>query len=352
MTITGDQVLLCSGRADVNAIAEFEQFLEGHRLAEDRILKLAVSAAAGIVKFAESIGKKAIGERVAREILAIVEAKGSDWERAQDVCALCLKIYSREENEKDGNGSPGPIYVELNRRLRGIRQVGGRDWKSAATALDRACGDLADFAHLAWYDLRAGFKLSPPTGQLVLTVWRGAELPAGALQVCAGLVGRFIAWGAFTSFTTVRSVADGFAKAKRGGVGVVFELKTAGRPRFKSLSAHQREEELLLHPFSPLRVEAVEGGVVKLTEVVVAQLANLPQMVTNYMLPTMLPWCDRFRGSGDCAVEGEGRGAELSIRRGPGEGCRTQGGDHTSEGGGCARESAVGGSQGWPAALP
>jgi hypothetical protein len=83
-------------------------------------------------------------------------------------------------------------------------------------------------------------------------------------------------------------VADDFAKPKRGGVSVVFELRTAGRPRIKSLSAHKREEELLLHPFSALRVDAVEGGVVKLTEVVVAQLANLPQMVTNYMLPTMV----------------------------------------------------------------
>jgi hypothetical protein len=114
-----------------------------------------------------------------------------------------------------------------------------------------------------------------------MTVYLGAELPSGALQTYAGCVGQFIAWGSFASFTTVRSVAEGFAKATHGGVGVVFELKTAGRPRIKSVSAHKREEELLLHPFSALRVEAVEGGVVRVTEVVVAQLANQPQMVTN-----------------------------------------------------------------------
>jgi hypothetical protein len=302
LTITGDQVLVCSGRADINHIAEFEQELEGHRLAEDRILQWATSAAAGIVKFAESIGKKPMGERVAREILDLTKSPGSAWEQAQDICALCLKIYSRDEKD----GSPGPLYSEINRRLRTIRVVAGRDWKSAAASFDRACVELADFGHLAWYGLRAGFKLSPPTGQLVLTVFRGAELPKGALEIYTGCVGRFVAWGAFTSFTTIRSVAESFARPSRGGVGVVFELKTAGRPRIKSLSSHKREEELLLHPFSALRVDAVEGGVVKLTEVVVAQLANSPQLVTNYMLPTMVP--------GVRTVETAGENAELKTK--------------------------------------
>jgi hypothetical protein len=204
LTIAGDTVLVCSGRADLNRIAHFEQLLEGQRLGEDRILKLAVSAAAGIVRFAESIGKKAIGDRVAREIQEIVEGNRSDWERAQDICALCLKIYSCEEED----GSPGPLYSEINRRLRMIRVVEGPDWRSAANALDRACGELADFAHLAWYGLRASFKLSPPTGQLIVTLYRGAELPPGALQTYAGCVGKFIAWAGFTSFTTVQSVAE------------------------------------------------------------------------------------------------------------------------------------------------
>jgi hypothetical protein len=200
------------------------------------------------VKFSESIGKEPLGDRVAREILDVVESPGSDWERAHDVCALCLKIYSREEKDE----SPGPIYSELNRRLRMIRAVEGGDWKSAATAFDHACGELADFGHLAWYGLRAGFKLSPPTGQLMLTVYRGAELVPGAQQTYAECVGKFIAWPTFTSFTTLRSVAEGFARPKHGGVGVMFELKTAGQPRIRSLSAHKREEEVLVHPFSAL----------------------------------------------------------------------------------------------------
>jgi hypothetical protein len=101
--------------------------------------------------------------------------------------------------------------------------------------------------------------------------------------------GRFITWPAFTRSTTDRKVAGRFAKVKGGGISVLFELKTAGRPRIKPLSAHESEEELLLHPFSAGRVNSVEPGVAKLTEVMVAQLELLPSMQTNYQLATVVP---------------------------------------------------------------
>jgi hypothetical protein len=131
-------------------------------------------------------------------------------------------------------------------------------------------------------------------------------------------VGKFVAWGSFTSFTTDRSVAERFAKPKRRGVGVVFELKTAGQLWIKSLSVHKRGEELLLHPFSALRVDSVDSGVVKLTEVVVAQLASLPQIVTNYMLPTMVPGMRRVDTTAVFArlkAEIEGLSAQLGEER-------------------------------------
>jgi hypothetical protein len=159
--------------------------------------------------------------------------------------------------------------------------------------MDKAAGELADFAHLCWYGLRTGFRLSPPFGTGPLIVFRGAELPEAVIESHRATIGKFIAWPAFTSFTTDRKVAEEFARPKSGGVGLVFELKTAGRPRIKSLSAHEREEELILHPFSALRVDAIEAAVVTLTDVVVAQLELLPPMQTNYQLTTVVPAAGR-----------------------------------------------------------
>jgi ankyrin repeat protein/uncharacterized small protein (DUF1192 family) len=285
LTKTSDGVLLCSGQASIEGIGEFEQCLEGHRYSEQEVLDFLRSAATGIVKYSESLKKKAIGDMVSQEMLSILEGEGSEWEKAQHTCALVLKIYSREEKE----GSPGPLYKEINRRLRTITVVERRDWNSPANAIDSACGELAEFGHLIWYALRTGFRLSPPPGTGPLTVFRGAELPQGTLEAYRRCQGRFIAWPGFTSFTTDRRVAERFAKVKGGGVSVLFELKTAGRPRIKSLSAHESEEELLVHPFSALRVDSVEGGIVKLTEVMVAQLELLPPMQTNYQWTTVVP---------------------------------------------------------------
>jgi FtsZ-binding cell division protein ZapB len=281
LTVSADAVLVCSGAADIRKIAEFEQLLEGQRVGEAKVVEWAISAAEGIIKYAASVDQKRRGTHIEDEILGIVTSKVSEWDRAQDICALCLRIYSREERD----GSPGPLYIEINRRLRTIPVIARRDWASAAAALESACGELAPFAHLVWYGLRTGFKLSPPTGE-TMWVYRGVVLPPGALRAYRECVGKFIAWGSFASFSTSRSVATRFAQAPRGQAGVVFELKTAGRPRIKSLSAHRDEEELLLHPFSTLQVDAVEGEVVKLTEVA-AVILRRP--LTDYHLAMVPP---------------------------------------------------------------
>jgi hypothetical protein len=146
LTKTSEGVLLCSGQATVDGLGEFEHLLEGHRLSERQVLDFARTAAGGIVKYSESINKKAIGDMVSQEILSVVEGEGSEWEKAQRICAMVLTIYSREEKD----GSPGPLYREINRRLRTITVIENRVWKSPAKAVDSACGELADFVHLIW----------------------------------------------------------------------------------------------------------------------------------------------------------------------------------------------------------
>jgi hypothetical protein len=145
-------------------------------------------------------------------------------------------------------------------------------------------------------------------------VFRGVELTPAALECYHAGLGKFIAWPAFTSFTTDNKVAEEFARPKSGGVGVIFELKTAGRPRIKSQSAHEHEEELILHPFSAIRVDAIEGWVVKLTEVVVAQLERLPPMQTNYLLTTVVPAAEIAKSKEELArKDGELKAKEAKI---------------------------------------
>jgi SOS response regulatory protein OraA/RecX len=112
LTKTSDGVLLCSDQAGADEIGAFERLLDDHRFSQRQIVDFARRAAAGIVKYSESIGRKAIGDGVSQEILSIVNDTGSEEEHAQKICALVLMIYSRDEKE----GSPSPLRKEVNRR--------------------------------------------------------------------------------------------------------------------------------------------------------------------------------------------------------------------------------------------
>jgi hypothetical protein len=169
----------------------------------------------------------------------------------------------------------------VNSRLRTVKSIPGR--RSVATleiAIRAACGDLADFVLLTWEGLNLMPRRVPkePAKELILN--RGAELPKEALETYRKNVGKFICWSAFTSVTTERKVAEDFAGPRRGGEAVIFELRSTGRPRIKNVSDVPKEEELLLHPFTPLKVEAVDGNIVRLVEAEIVHSQSM--LTTNY----------------------------------------------------------------------
>jgi ankyrin repeat protein len=97
-----------------------------------------------------------------------------------------------------------------------------------------------------------------PRGEVV--IFRGVELSEAALESYREIVGRFFTWSMFASFTENREEADEYGRAWRGGILVLFELRSAWCRRL-------RNGTYLLHPFAVLQVEAVAGNVVKLVEV-------------------------------------------------------------------------------------
>jgi hypothetical protein len=52
LTITDDEVSVCSGRADTNQVAEFEELFEGQGLGEERFLESVIS---GLHKLSNSL---------------------------------------------------------------------------------------------------------------------------------------------------------------------------------------------------------------------------------------------------------------------------------------------------------
>jgi hypothetical protein len=132
-------------------------------------------------------------------------------------------------------------------------------------AVTESCGDLADFVRLMWEGLNFEFR-ETPRGEVVL--FRGVELSEAALESYRENVGGFFAWSVFSSFTEKREEAEEYGRAWRGGIPVLFELRSVWCRRTKNGA-------YLLHPFAVLQVEAVVGNVVKLVEVELVE----PQLV-------------------------------------------------------------------------
>jgi hypothetical protein len=97
-----------------------------------------------------------------------------------------------------------------------------------------------------------------PRGEVV--IYRGVELPEAALVSYRENIGKLFGWPMFSSFTKKREEAEEYGRAWRGGIPVLFELRSAWCRRLQN-------GVYLLHPFTVLQVEAVVGNAVRLVEV-------------------------------------------------------------------------------------
>jgi hypothetical protein len=101
----------------------------------------------------------------------------------------------------------------------------------------------------------------PETPRREVVIFRGVELSEAALESYREIVGGFFTWSMFASFTEKREEAEEDGRAWRGGIPVMFELRSAWCRRRRDGRTY------LLHPFAVLQVEAVVGNVVRLVEV-------------------------------------------------------------------------------------
>jgi ankyrin repeat protein len=161
-----------------------------------------------------------------------------------------LELYSRESGI-------GKLFYIVNSRLRTVKSIGKPIQSEFERAVTESCGDLSDFVRLVWEGLNFEFP-ETPRGEVVL--YRGVELSESALESYRDSVGYLFAWSMFASFTEHREVAEGFGRAWRGRIPVLFELRSVWCRRL-------RNGTYLLHPFAVLQVETVTGNTVKLVEV-------------------------------------------------------------------------------------
>jgi hypothetical protein len=150
----------------------------------------------------------------------------------------------------------GRLLYIVNSRLRRVRSIPYPSKDCDLRAVTESCGDLADFGRLVWEGLSFEVR-ETPRGEVLL--FRGVELPEAALESYRESVGKLIAWSMFSSFTEKRDEAEEYGRAWRGGVPVMFELRSALCPRLGNGT-------YLQHPFAVLRVEAVTGNAVRLVE--------------------------------------------------------------------------------------
>jgi ankyrin repeat protein len=102
-------------------------------------------------------------------------------------------------------------------------------------------------------------------------IFRGVELSEATLESYRGSVGHLFAWPLFTSFTEKRAEAEEYGRAWRGGVPVMFELRSAWCRRL-------RTGTFLQHPYAVLQVEAVMGNAVRLVELELSQTERVREV--------------------------------------------------------------------------
>jgi hypothetical protein len=149
-------------------------------------------------------------------------------------------------------------------------------------------------------------------------LYRGVELSEASLESYRDSVGHLFAWPMFTSFTEQREEAEEYGRAWRGGVPVLFELRSA-------LCRRLRTGTYLLHPFAVLQVEAVTGNAVKLVEVELLEPGRIGPFPAQR--PGVVPRFGDLDALCEAAKEGDVRaiaewatGPEL-INAGDADGC-------------------------------
>jgi ankyrin repeat protein len=102
-------------------------------------------------------------------------------------------------------------------------------------------------------------------------ILRGVELSRDALESYRENVGKVFAWSLFSSFTEKREEAEEYGRAWRGGIPVLFEVRSAWCRRLRNGGYLQR-------PFAVMQVEAVVGNTVRLVEVELLEPARVTEL--------------------------------------------------------------------------
>jgi hypothetical protein len=219
-------------------------------LSDDEVLTLTRSAWLSILRLGRVCGLGVHAQFISSELQNAVKAGLSKSLSAYEVCRKALELYLRE-------WGIGKLLYIVNSRLRKVKVIHDPTWAEFAKAVTESCGDLADFVRLMWEGLNFEF---PETQRREVLIFRGVELPEAALESYRASVGKMFSWPMFSSFTEKRGEAEEYGRAWRGGIPVLFELRSVWCQRTKNGT-------YLLHPFAVLQVEAVEGNAVKLVEV-------------------------------------------------------------------------------------
>ena len=219
-------------------------------LTDEMVIAATEESTRSMIRFGLGIGRCETARAIARELRLVMKTGAPD-----KVCRRALEIFVR-------NCDTGGILRCMNSRLRSIPTSHPEDSNGLVTSVSTACGDLSNFIWLIW----AGMKTSKLDGPL----FRGVELRADELDELRSNVGKIIVWPGFSTCASTREIAEKDASAWRGGVSVVFEVRSAYGKRLG--------DTFVLPPFSCFRVDAVTGSVVHLTGACATRRPLLPKV--------------------------------------------------------------------------
>ena len=217
----------------------------------------------------------------------------SDSQALDRICR-CFSGICVQQSGFDG------ILDTINARLRNVKCF--RTLESFARALEKSCGDLTAFVWLAWRGL-AGL----PFQRSEVTIFCGMELRSAVVDELRNSVGKWVVFPGFTKFTEDLDAERVKAAPWRGGKLVVFAMNSGLITRIG--------DAFLLHPFTSLFIDAVDGDVIRL---VLAGLRSLdaPQVRPSVTLPPgMQPGVVSVRGKWTKLHDAAIRGSPSEILR-------------------------------------
>jgi hypothetical protein len=230
-------------------------------LSDDEVLTLVRTASQHILRLGGACGLGVQAHVISSELQKAAKSGKSKSLSAYEVCRKALELYQRESG-------CGKLFYIVNSRLRQVRSIQNPTRAEFVRAVTESCGDQADFIRLVWEGLNFEF---PETPRRERVIYRGVELWEATLESYRDGVGKLFTWSMFASFTEKREEAEGYGRAWRGGIPVLFELRSVWCPRL-------RDRTCLLRPFAMLQVEAVVGNTVKLIEVDLVEGGHMPQL--------------------------------------------------------------------------